>query len=96
MAPKNGMRTFHVYRDEDVSGVSGTGMIAEGVMFSSGRVFVNWLSMHKIVEMADSVAEWQAVHGHEGKTKILWDDEVDETEEETVEVGKKKATEWAD
>jgi hypothetical protein len=78
---KNGMRTFHVIRIEDVSGVSGTGVIAEGVLFSNGKVFVNWLSMHKIVEMADSVAEWQAVHGHEGRTQIQWDDEKSEEAE---------------
>lgn len=78
---KNGMRTFQVVREEDVSGVSGTGVIAEGVLFSNGKVVVNWISMHKIIEMADSVAEWQAVHGHEGKTKIVWDDEAEEEAE---------------
>lgn len=79
---KSNIRTFQVVRDEDVSGVSGTGVIAEGVLFSGGKVFVNWISMHKIVEMADSVAEWQAVHGHEGKTRIVWDDEAEELEPE--------------
>jgi len=79
---KSKLRTFHVIRDEDVSGVSGVGVIAEGVLFSSGKVFVNWISMHKIVEMADSVAEWQAVHGHDGRTRISWDDEVKELEPE--------------
>lgn len=76
MVKINGMRTFHVHRDEDESGVSGTGVVAEGVLFSNGKVFVNWLSIHKIVECADSIAEWQAVHGHEGKTRIVWDDEI--------------------
>lgn len=77
MSSKNGgMRTFHVYRDEDVSGISGTGLIAEGVLFSNGKVVTNWLSMHKIVEFSDSMAEWQAVHGHDGKTRVVWDDEV--------------------
>jgi len=91
---KNGMRTFHVYRDEDVSGVSGTGVIAEGVLFSNGKVFVNWLSMHKVVEMADSVAEWLAVHGHDGKTRIVWDDELVEEPERAEEPPKKAA--WKD
>jgi hypothetical protein len=75
-ARMNGMRTFHVHRDEDESGVSGTGVIAEGVLFSNGKVVVSWLSMHKIIECADSVAEWQAVHGHEGRTRVVWDDEI--------------------
>ena len=75
MSEKSKIRTFVVVRKEDVSGVSGTGIIAEGALFSNGKVVVNWISMHKILEVVDSVAEWQAVHGHEGKTVILWDDE---------------------
>lgn len=77
----NRIRTFHVIRDEDMSGVSGTGVIAEGVLWSNGHVDVRWLSIHKITEHAESVAEWVAVHGHEGRTKIVFDDEV-ETDEE--------------
>ena len=94
MTKKNNIRTFHVIRDEDVSGVSGTGIIAEGVLFSNSKVVVNWISMHKILEVVDSLAEWQAVHGHEGRTKIVWDDEV--AEEEEAEESKRKATDWAD
>ena len=77
MTSKNGMRTFHVIRTEDVSGVSGTGVIAEGVLFSNGKAVVNWISMHKIMEVVDSIAEWSAVHGHGGTTRIQWDDEPD-------------------
>ena len=80
MTRLNGLRIFRVVRDEDVSGVSGTGVIAEGVLFSNGKVVVNWISMHKILEVVDSVAEWEAVHGHEGRTKIVWDDEATEAE----------------
>jgi hypothetical protein len=74
---QNGIRTFHVVREEDVSGVSGTGVIAEGVLWSNGHIDVRWLSIHKITEHAESLAEWQAVHGHEGKTKVIFDDEVE-------------------
>ena len=95
MTSKNGMRTFHVYREEDVSGVSGTGVIAEGVLFSNGKVVVNWISMHKITEFSDSMAEWQAVHGHEGKTQVVWDDEKPEVAEATEEP-KKKGNGWKD
>ena len=37
-------RRFELHRDDDVSGVSGTGVVAEGVLFSSGRVALEWLS----------------------------------------------------
>jgi len=39
-------RTFVLHRDEDVSGVSGTGVVAEGVVFSDGAVVVRWLGKH--------------------------------------------------
>jgi len=34
------IRTFHLVRDEDKTGISGTGVIAEGVVFFSGRVVI--------------------------------------------------------
>lgn len=34
------MRRFELHREEDVSGVSGTGVVAEGVAFSDGRVLM--------------------------------------------------------
>ena len=87
------LRIFHVVREEDVSGVSGVGIIAEGVLWSNGHVDVRWLSIHKITEHAESVAEWVAVHGHEGKTRIVWDDEPEQAVE-AVESPKKAA--WKD
>ena len=37
------MRTFELHRDTDVSGVSGTGVVAEGVEFADGTTVVRWL-----------------------------------------------------
>jgi hypothetical protein len=37
------MRLFSLVRDEDVSGISGTGPIAEGVEFTDGSVALRWL-----------------------------------------------------
>jgi len=72
----NGMRTFHLYRDEDESGVSGTGVVAEGVLLTNTKVIVSWLTIHKSIAIYDSLAEMQAIHGHGGKTRIVWDDDV--------------------
>src|SRR5205085_3748143 len=35
--------TFHLLRYEDESGVSGTGWVAEGAVFSNGWVALTWL-----------------------------------------------------
>ncbi len=39
-----GMRTFTLRRSEDVSGVSGTGIVLEGTLFTTGIVVVHWLT----------------------------------------------------
>lgn len=69
----NGMRTFHLVRDEDESGVSGTGEVAEGVLFSNSKAVITWKTIHKSVCIYDSLAEMLAVHGHGGRTRVIWD-----------------------
>ncbi len=71
------MRTFHLYREVDESGVSGTGIVAEGVMFSNCWVALHWLKEYTCVNIYPSIAEVMAIHGHGGKTKVLWDDEME-------------------
>lgn len=38
------MRTFKLYRIKDVSGISGTGWVAEGVEFSDNQVILRWFN----------------------------------------------------
>jgi hypothetical protein len=66
------MRTFTVYRKEDVSGVSGTGTIAEGVEFHDGQIAISWFGQHHILEVAPTIQTWIDIHGHGGKTIIEW------------------------
>lgn len=66
------MRKFYLNREEDVSGVSGTGRIAEGVLLNNGWVALEWNSPHKCVEIWQSLAEMETVHGHGGKTQVIW------------------------
>jgi hypothetical protein len=40
----SGMRCFTLRRESDVSGVSGTGIVLEGALFSTGVVVVHWLT----------------------------------------------------
>lgn len=70
-----GIRIFHFQRDEDASGVSGVGRVAEGVILTNTKVIVSWLTIHKSIAIYDSFAEMLAIHGHDGKTRIVWADE---------------------
>lgn len=70
------VRNFELHRDVDVSNVSGTGVIAEGVVFSDGRGALHWLGeMPMTTEFAN--VDWVVkVHGHGGLTRLVWTDEV--------------------
>lgn len=73
-ANKSTSRRFLLVRKEDVSGTSGTGVVAEGVEWSNGWVSVHWLSQLASMEMCESVKVFMAIHGHEGKTILEWVD----------------------
>jgi hypothetical protein len=66
------MRLFRLHRIEDVSGVSGIGIVAEGVVFSDGTVALRWLTETSSTAVYDSIEDARAVHGHDGKTEIVW------------------------
>lgn len=69
------MRRFQLHRIEDVSGVSGNGIVAEGVAFSNdGPVALRWMSEWptSVVFHDRGIASVEAVHGHGGRTKIVW------------------------
>ena len=69
------MRRFELHRDVDVSGVSGVGVVAEGVAFSDGTSVVRWIvgDHHSTVVWAD-VESVVAIHGHNGATRLVWVD----------------------
>lgn len=71
----NVMRTFHLQRNEDVSGVSGTGKVAEGVVFSDGRVALRWFGEHRSTVLWDSLHSVEVIHGHDGRTRIVMEGE---------------------
>jgi len=68
------MRKFHLLRLEDTSGISGCGKVAEGVIFSNGKVVLEWLSIHSSTNCYDNISDVEFIHGHEGKTKIVFED----------------------
>jgi hypothetical protein len=68
------MRRFQLQRDEDESGVSGVGLVAEGIEFTSGMVALTWLSPHRCVNVYESLKTVEALHGHQGKTRVIFVD----------------------
>lgn len=72
VSPKSAMRRFQLRRDEDETGVSGIGVVAEGVEFTSGMVAMTWYSPHRCINIYESVKTVEELHGHEGKTEIVF------------------------
>jgi hypothetical protein len=68
------MRTFKLIRVEDESGVSGTGIVAEGVVFSHGEAVLSWLTKHRSIGVYPTLDELINIHGHEGRTRVEFDD----------------------
>lgn len=71
-------RRFRLVRTEDATGVSGTGVVAEGVVFSDGWAVTHWLDCEPVNEL--TITTWLnkghdgvvKVHGHNGSTRIEW------------------------
>lgn len=82
-----GMRRFHFERREDASGVSGVGKVAEGIVFSDGRVAIEWLSTCPSTNIYNSLEDVDRIHGHEGRTQIVFDDPDEPKKEETNKDG---------
>ena len=68
------MRTFKLVREEDVSGVSGVGEVAEGVEFHDKQCVLSWFGAHHSLEVHPSIDDIIAIHGHQGRTKVVWDE----------------------
>lgn len=68
------MKRFVLDRRQDETGVSGTGFVAEGILFDNGKCALAWLSSCRSVTVFDNIAEVEAIHGHDGKTIIRWID----------------------
>lgn len=68
------MRMFVLEQDEDVSGVSGIGTVAEGVEFTDGSVVLKWIvgDHQSTVVWPGGMASVVAIHGHDGRTRLSY------------------------
>jgi hypothetical protein len=65
---------FYLQRNIDESGVSGTGIVARGVILPSGTCVLEWQTFHSSIAHYKNIADVEAIHGHEGKTQVVMGD----------------------
>ena len=64
-------KEFYLLRKEDVSGTSGTGIVARGVVFPSGVAILEWQTFHSSVCYYKNIDDVESIHGHNGKTEVI-------------------------
>ena len=64
------LKLFVLYRIEDETGISGTGVVAEGIEFSDGKCVISWVTEHKSIAIYENIEQVIMIHGHNGKTVI--------------------------
>ncbi|WP_208719923.1 hypothetical protein [Amycolatopsis circi] len=70
-APGSG-RLFTLERLDDVTGVSGVGVVAEGAQFFDGTVAVRWAGADASTVLWPDLDTAMRVHGHGGRTRVVW------------------------
>lgn len=65
-------RPFLLFRTRDVTGLSGTGVVAWGCEWPDGTASLRWATEHPSTVAWPSVDDILAVHGHMGATVIKW------------------------
>ena len=77
--------TFTMQRDQDITGVSGTGAVAHGAVFPDGTTVVRWRELapgdpnydrgvRATTVVFPNFAAVEALHGHAGATRIDFND----------------------
>jgi hypothetical protein len=69
-------RRFVLRRRHDISGISGTGDVADGVLWPDGTANVRWRGEHPSAVFWDrGRVSVEMIHGHQGATEIVWLDQ---------------------
>jgi len=59
-------------RDEDVSGVSGTGTVAYGIQFPDGVIVLRWDTIVNSTVIYNNEEDLVKIVGHNGRTRVVW------------------------
>jgi len=78
LAPR-GIETFTICRQSDETGISGTGVVIEGVEYATGQVVLHWLTPFPkgSISIFESIEDFKRVHVNPhptNKTIITWSD----------------------
>lgn len=76
------MCRFILVRNKDTTGVSGTGVVAEGIVFTNGMTVILWLRKPFAMGIYQTLNDVIAVHGHEGATEFHFIDENEMTQKQ--------------
>lgn len=72
---KLGPQVFAVVRNEDETGVSGTGVVIDGVVFPSGDCVTRWRGATPCISVWSSFEAFKSVHidpHPDNKTEVVW------------------------
>ena len=58
----SGLTTFVVSRGNDASGVSGVGLVIEGVIFNGGATVIHWLTPYQSVTFFEDFETFIHIH----------------------------------
>ncbi len=65
-------RCFYLQRNQDITGASGTGRVADGVLWPDNTVTVRWRGEHRSTVCWDGIDAVYAIHSHDGATRVVW------------------------
>ena len=72
------MRRFKVIRPIDITGISGTGHVIDGIVFDDGTTIIKWRTQYSSITIFKSFEEFKYIHidcHPENKTEIIFLDE---------------------
>lgn len=72
MASERKPRLFYLNRRVDESGVSGTGIVAHGVLFHDGTAVMRWNTDKSSTAIYNSIDDLMGIHGHGGATEVVF------------------------
>lgn len=68
---ERGAALWRLMRDDDATGVSGTGHVADVVLWQDGKAAVHWRTATTSTAIYDSFDDLLKIHGHGGRTRLV-------------------------
>lgn len=89
------MKRFYLQRNIDETGISGTGKVTQGFeIYKNGPVVMYWDTEVYSGSFYKNVNDVVKIHGHNGKTELVWIDE-EENPEGLIEFAKDFFRKWS-